>query len=296
LDRIEEWANGKIDANSDNHVLRHLVTPAYPKPIPFLRIEPQETINLAERSERLFLVQTGSNLGFAGGSNIGLRLALADGDTNFTWLLNNDTVVDPDALTRLLDRMEGRPDVGICGSTLLYYYRPNIVQALGGSSYNRWTARVGHLGMGLSCGRVPTREWVEHRMDYVVGASLFVSVRFLKDIGLMNEQYFLYFEEIDWATRAKGRYTLAYAPQSIVYHKAGASTGTARRRKVPSVISEYYSNRARLLFTRKFEPVVMPTVIASVCASLIHRLAHGQFRNAGAIVRGSLGFPRSISS
>ena len=58
LDRIEEWANGKIDANSDNHVLRHLFTPAYPKPIPFLRIEPQDDFkHLAERSERLFVVQ-----------------------------------------------------------------------------------------------------------------------------------------------------------------------------------------------------------------------------------------------
>src|ERR1700744_2007884 len=144
---IAAWAEGELAAGCANRALQYLSTPPCPKPIPSLRVGPKDNISLASCSERLILVQADTNLGFAGGNNIGLRLALAAGDLDYVWLLNNDTVVDPSALTRMVERMEPRPDAGICGSTLRYYDRPQIVQALGGSGYTRGSARSGCIGV-----------------------------------------------------------------------------------------------------------------------------------------------------
>jgi GT2 family glycosyltransferase len=284
LHHIEEWAKGRVVADCSAPSLSHLVRPPVFKPIPFIKIEPHHPVDLASATENLFLIQTGANLGFAAGNNVGLRLALAAGDLDYTWLLNNDTVVDPDALLHLVERMDDAPEAGMCGSTLLYYDDPGVVQALGGATCNRWTARTGHLGAGQPRERIQDREWVERKLDYVMGASLFVRGQLLRDIGLLNERYFLYCEEIDWATRAKVYYTLTYAPGSIVYHKAGASTGKA----TSPVRSEYYATRARVLFTREFEPFALPSVIATIGVSVVHRLVLGRLGNAGAILRGAV--------
>src|SRR5690606_5006085 len=90
----------------------------------------------AEHDIPLVLVRTGANLGFAGGNNVGLGYALARPDVDAVWLLNNDTVVHPEAARALIEIMARDPGIGICGSTLLYYDRPELVQALGGARYN----------------------------------------------------------------------------------------------------------------------------------------------------------------
>jgi len=78
---------------------------------------------------------------------------------------------------------------------------------------------------------------------------------FLEQIGLMSENYFLYFEEIDWATRARGKYSLAYAPRSVVYHKEGRSIGTSVDRAKRSSSSCYYLARSGMLFTKRYFPL-----------------------------------------
>jgi hypothetical protein len=287
LDRIAEWARGDLASLCFNAELQHLTSPACPKPIPFLRIEPGEQVQLETRSETLFLVQTGANLGFAGGNNVGLRLALGAGDLDYAWLLNNDTVVEPAALSGLVAAMQKRPDAGICGSTVLDYYSPRTVQALGGSTFNPWTARVGHIGAGIDVADAPSREVVEGQLKYVVGSSLLVRKSFLEQVGLMDESYFLYFEEIDWATRAKGRFGLAYCPESVVYHKEGASIGTSNvKRKQRSELSERFASRNRILFTKTYYPAALVTVLLAMLASAFHRLATGQIRNFAMLMRG----------
>src|SRR5208283_4184511 len=81
-------------------------------------------------------------IGFAAGNNVGLRYALGEPNCQFFWLLNNDTVVEPDALSAMVRLMQQRPEVGLCGSLSLSYYNPKEVQAQGGKPYCRWTARV----------------------------------------------------------------------------------------------------------------------------------------------------------
>ena len=288
-EQIKSWANGQLDVHAANPKLETSTKPTVPRPIPFLETSAHERATLPEdRAARLILIHTGSNLGFAGGNNIGLRYALSIGDLQFAWLLNNDTIATPDALSELVRRMNERPEAGLCGSTLLDYWYPNRVQALGGSIYRKWTARSGHIGRGSSQHDLPHPEAVEQKMKYVIGASTLVRKSFLEDVGLMNESYFLYFEEIDWATRAAGMYSLAYAPRSVVYHKEGASAGTTFERRSRSYTSDYYSSRGRMLFTRKYFPMAIPTVLSTLLASSLFRLSTGNKSGAKAVLVGLL--------
>jgi GT2 family glycosyltransferase len=287
LDQIAAWARGELTSNCENPVLQCFSSPPIHKPIPFRRIETGNNICLAEHNERLFLIQTGANLGFAGGNNIGLRLALASNDFDYIWLLNNDTVADPNAIFSLVNKMEQRPDVGICGSTLLYYHAPYMIQALGGSTYNRWTARVGHIGLGMDIKDILPCKQVEQRIAYVIGASMLIRKRFLEEVGLMDESYFLYFEEIDWAIRAKGRFKYTYSQASIVYHKEGGSAGSFRSPAYQSPLAEFYSTRSRALFTRRYFPFALPSVMCAILASAMQRLLRGRWGNFAALLKGA---------
>jgi len=173
--------------------------------------------------------------------------------------------------------MQQRPDVGMCGSTLLRYHAPHKVQARGGGWYCRWIGLPWHLGQLGSADKEVDPTSIERRMSYVVGASLLVSRDFLEQVGLMCEDYFLYFEETDWALRARGRYTLAYAAASVVYHKVGGSIGTATLPWRKSALSDYYNVRNRILFTRRHYPGALPVIYLALCLAMLLRMLYGQW-------------------
>jgi GT2 family glycosyltransferase len=286
IDRIRQWADGEIKAECTNPALAALTHPPVDKPLSSVAFDRGAGYGEQVGDYRLVLIQTGANLGYAGGNNVGLRYALSQNDCEFVWLLNNDTVVRSDALSRLVERMEERPDAGICGSTLFYYQEPSRIQALGGSRYNKWVARGGHIATLGDAAHSPKIDEVERHLAYIVGASAMIRRAFLERIGLMDEQYFLTFEEIDWATRAKGRFKLAFAATSVVYHHEGATTGSHRSTLGQSPMIEFYSNRNRILFTRKHYPFALPSVLCALGLSALHRLAHGRWRNSVAVMRG----------
>jgi len=229
------------------------------------------------------LVQTGGNLGFAGGNNFGLRIALADSRMEFVWLLNNDTEVNVHALEALLDYMARHPEVGMCGSTLLYADDPSQIQAVGGK-YNPWFGSSHHLLGHRPYSRSLVDSFNQDDIDYVVGASLFVRRSVLEKVGLMPEDYFLYYEEIDWATRMKRLIPglkLGFAPNSIVHHKEGASTQVNERlRKTYRYSSDYFFITSRLKFSRKYFPLHSLVVQASMLLVAFNRLRRGQRRSA----------------
>lgn len=233
----------------------------------------------------LVLIRINDNLGFSGGNNVGLRYGMARGDIGYYWLLNNDTVVEPDALTYLVARMHGDFKVGICGSTIRLYHDRAKIQALGGGHYCHWIGLPWHYGRFIRWGREVNQKQAEARMNYVEGASMLVSHMFLEQIGLMCEDYFLYFEEADWALRAKGRFRLAYASQSVVYHKVGGSIGTSSNPLTISYTSDYFNIRNRLMFTRRFYPAALPTVWLVIVAAFFVRLCCGKWDRAMMIFR-----------
>lgn len=234
---------------------------------------------------KLALVENGANLGFAGGNNIGIRLAMKSPDCMFVWLLNNDTTVAPEALARVVARAESDPSIGLCGSTLIYHHDRQMVQAFGGANYNRFSGKSRHMGAFAPLSAIPTDPAkIESAMSYVVGAAMLVRREYLEQIGLMEEGYFLYCEEIDWATRGKDKFRLGYAPNSYVFHKEGASIGTAA--SGGSALSTYYLFRSRVRFTARFYPVLLVPVVISCVWDICKLMVKRKFGLAQAAWRG----------
>jgi hypothetical protein len=269
--------------------------PPVTKPIPSICLQVSEVDQprLDEDSVKLVLISSENNLGFAGGNNLALRYILSRDDHEYIWLLNNDTVVHPDALVSMIKRMEEDRQLGICGSRLCFYSAPNLIQAYGGATYNPLTGRNHHIGEFKPATAAENRTEVERRLGYVVGASMLISRRFLSAVGLLNEDYFLYYEEIDWATRAKGKFTQAYAPASIVFHKQGNSMGgkSLGREKMPEesfILSDFYSVRNQIRFTRRYYPQYLPIVALTVAWRLMKRVLAGKRRRVRSVVKGVL--------
>lgn len=242
--------------------------------------------------ERFFLIDNAANLGFAGGNNVGLRWALRDPACRHVWLLNNDTLVAPDALSQALARVAARSDIGICGSTLVYAHDRQTVQAWGGSAYSAWSGRTRHLGAHSPLAQLPVDPApVEREMACVVGAAMLVRREWLETVGLLDEGYFLYFEEIDWATRAQGRFSLGWAPRSLVFHKEGASIGTAPGGGSP--LSAYYLFRNRLRFAWRFHRSRLPVVLACTLLDVAKLALRARWPQARAALRGTLQLSRT---
>jgi hypothetical protein len=281
LHHVKAWAEGRLDAPAATaSPLRGRSSASLPRPIRYLERDKQiaETGGGADDGEcPLILIQTGQNAGFGAGNNVGLRYALARDDAQFVWLLNNDTVVAPDALTELVATLEADADAGQCGSTILFYDRPEIVQLCGGCEYNSWWGSIRALGAGRLLSDLPEADRVRRKMTYVGGASLLARMSFVKQVGLLAEDYFLYFEEIDWATRGKGQYGLAYAPRSRVYHKEGKTAGSSSQPMSRATPADLFLIRSRIVYTRKFKLWAIPTVCLAVAGMLLNRLRRGQW-------------------
>jgi hypothetical protein len=287
-EQIRAWAQGQLVAKSlPDPVLQSLIDPPLSKPISFVeynRSTAEAGGDGSNRGARLVLIHLEENLGFAGANNVALRLALSRKDFAYVWLLNNDTIVTPNALAELVQRLEERPSAGLCASTLLYYHAPGIVQVYGGTAYNRWFASMRPLGKGQPAAAPVDRQRIERLMDYPAGASVLVRRDFLETVGLLAESYFLYFEELDWVIRARKKFDLAYSPGSIVYHKEGRSI-QAVDVNAPFHKADYYAHRNRLRHTRRYFPIGLPTVWVRTLGAVLTRLWRRQPRRAWGILQ-----------
>lgn len=282
IDFIKAWAEKRLSIIPSSNALRHLTVPPVSKPIPYQEYD-EGDVGMKGGSEHpapLVIIKATENRGFAGGNNLGLRYAGLQSDFTYAWLLNNDTVVSRDALSELVLRMALQPEIGMCGSTLCLYDQPSRIQAMGGAFYCSWLALPWHLGRLKRIGCDVDAPRIEKKMDYVIGASMLVSQRFVREIGLMSEEYFLFYEELDWAERSRGVFSLAYAPKSIVYHKVGKTIGTSSDPRKKSYLCDYYTIRNRILFTRKFFPLALPTVYLVSLGAFIIRVLLGKWDRA----------------
>ncbi len=220
------------------------------------------------------------NKGYAGGVNAGLRYALYKNDFSYVWILNNDLILDPYSLRELINYVEDKRNkgikVGIVGSKLLYFWNPNILQGVGGK-LNKYLALTKHIG-GYEEDRGQYDKEIDN-IDYIIGASMFVSKEFLLVVGLMDERYFLYYEDVDWSERAKRKgYKILYCWKSKVFHKEGASIGSSSKGEKKSEFADYYGIRGRIIFTKKFYPQYLPLVYLSFIGILLNRIKRRQFK------------------
>jgi len=309
MEYIKAWAEGKLDVwVKPDHPLRHLSFPPIKKPISYVYYTREEAekggnCNLEKSFHQptsksfshsvaqpadyttnhpLILIQTGRNLGFAGGNNVAIRYALAKDDFEYIWFLNNDTVIERDTLSKLVQKFEKYrklpKKIGIVGSKLLYYDNPKMIQGIGGI-YNKWFAVAKHLGVFEEDKGQYDNEEVLDKIDYIIGASMLVSRDFIKEVGLMCEDYFLYFEELDWTLRGNQKgYGLGYCWESKVYHKEGKSIGSSSKGEKKSEIADYYGLRNRIVFTKKFFPKYLWSVYLGFLVVIWNRIKRGQFK------------------
>lgn len=283
LDKVERWVAGDLavrPASAHFAALFDASPLRRPASVRYTRAQ-AEAVQPGQSDPALVLIDTGGNLGFAGGNNVGLRYALAQGDAGYVWVLNTDTIVDPQALRHLVARAQRdgaakAASVGVVGSTLIHYWEPSTIQAAGGATFDPATCIARHLGVGqLVSAPAGDPAQIEAQTAYVVGASMLVSVPFLQQVGLMCEDYFLYFEELDWAVRAQGRFTLAYSPASLVYHKVGGSSS-----KVASVGSMGYLYRSRLKFVARHYPQRYQRTVLVMVGEIARHLLKGRYKQA----------------
>jgi GT2 family glycosyltransferase len=229
----------------------------------------------------LVFVKTSKNLGFAGGNNFGLSYAKNLGlEFEYAWFLNNDTIIEEDTLSVLVDRMDSErrnnSKVGVLGNKLLQYSHPEKFQGVGGL-YNRFTATCKPMGENeIDEGQfnLPKIE-----VDYPIGASLFVSTMFIDAVGLMKDDYFLFFEELDWVIRGKEcGFNFGYEFKAKVFHKIGNSTNSGKNRL--GKIADNCQVRNRIIFTYRFYPFYLFSVIPATFLTVLKRLLRGQFQRA----------------
>ncbi|QQS21016.1 MAG: glycosyltransferase family 2 protein [Candidatus Moraniibacteriota bacterium] len=169
---------------------------------------------LSKRFPKIHTLQNGENGGFARGVNSGIRAALQKG-ADFIWLLNPDTLVQKDALFRLLEFATKYPDVGLV-SPLLLSPETNTVW-FGGGTYQFIRQRVVHTP--------PTRKRGAYETDFISGCAPLIHKEVFRKIGLFDETFFLYYEDADFSLRAKkAGFRLIVLPEALVFHSEASTT------------------------------------------------------------------------
>jgi len=242
----------------------------------------EEGMSVTFSDEKIVCIKALKNKGFAAGNNIGISFAMQQSITTHLWILNNDTVVLPEALTALIQQQQQQPKT-IIGSKLLYFHAPQIIQAVGGVFNKRYYISE-HIGEGLPAA---TPKASLPKIDYPIGASMFVSRAFIETVGLLDDSFFLYYEELDWVYRAKEKgYTVDWCEDSVVYHKEGASIGSSYKNK-KSYFSEVTLFQSRQKFVKKHFGLNTRFYFATLLL-LINRLRKGQLKLAITIFKNTL--------
>jgi GT2 family glycosyltransferase len=277
INYFSNWANSNtgIYINTD---FEDLVFPLESKPIAHTIISENEFSTSNKLFEEKITIVTAINNGFAAANNIILNYILKNGAPDcMIWMLNNDTVVKSDTLTSLVNFYKNNVSTRyILGSKLMYYHSPHKIQAIAGE-YNKWIGKHTHVGDGEE-DRGQFDNYKPGEMSYIVGASMFFPKLFLEENGLISEEYFLYFEELDWMQKGiKNGYKIAFVPNAIVYHKEGASTINQDNKKRTTSIADYYSIINRVRFIKKWYPYCLFTVMGGVVLALAKRTMWGEF-------------------
>jgi N-acetylglucosaminyl-diphospho-decaprenol L-rhamnosyltransferase len=224
------------------------------------------------------------NLGYAGAINAWLRALLELPGWHAVWILNPDTEPTPSALLELAKYAKTH-EKSMVGGRIVDPSKPGEV-AIRGLRWNKIAARTTAVDRRTSVAIEPNSTIVEAQLDAPSGASLYVTRDLIDRIGLMDERYFLYFEDLEWGCRAKALGALGYAHQSIVPHEGGTTIGSAATRAGSSRLSVYLEFRNRILFVRQWHSAWLPWTVAMQAVHIAAFMSVGSFRNMHAAARG----------
>jgi N-acetylglucosaminyl-diphospho-decaprenol L-rhamnosyltransferase len=239
---------------------------------------------LREKPISLFIAEVAENLGYAGAINIWLRLFLTQPRYSGFWILNPDTLAEPDALSEMVKYAKSSGK-GMVGSRIVPSRNPSIIHSRG----LRWrpiAASTEAVDYHVCASQEPDIERVERLLDAPSGASFYVTRECVEKIGLMDERYFLFFEDLDWGMRAKKRCGLGYAYRSVVRHHGGTTIGSAGTRSEKSNLTVFLEFRNRLLFVRHRYPAWFPWTVFVLVLRALEYLAVGSLENTKTAYRG----------
>jgi GT2 family glycosyltransferase len=202
-----------------------------------------ESDDWQQKYQGIKFIRSEQNLGFAGGNNLGIKAAKGD----YLFLVNNDTEFTPGLIEKLVGIMDESPDVGIISPKIKYFNNKSLIQYAGYTPMNYYTGRNSCIGL---------RETDNGQYDnitgptaYCHGAAMMIRKGAIEKAGLMSENFFLYYEEVDWCEHIKkAGYQAWVCTDALIYHKESVSVGKK------SKLKEYFMNRNRILFIRRNAP------------------------------------------
>jgi GT2 family glycosyltransferase len=226
------------------------------------------------------LLESGKNLGFAGGNNVGIHYALDHG-ADYVWLLNNDTQAAPDALSELVAKAVTHARIGAVSSICYYADAPATVQAWAGSRVNLW---IGRVRLATS----PRRDDWFHSLN---GTSILVARGAVEDVGMLDEGFFFYWEDTEYTLRLRKKgWRLAAAPRSRILHKVNGSTGANK------CIRDQYSTASALRLLRLHSPTPQLTMFLFLTMRFAHRLMRLDFSRCRSVWAGVQDYRRTSAS
>lgn len=195
----------------------------------------------------IYIMENDKNYGFAEGNNIAMRFALANSNPAYIFLLNNDTTVDPEFLSELVDTAESDATIGAVGPKILAYYKPDVVQSCG-AKFNLWVGGY-RWKQEHKTASGQNKEIIE--VDHVMGAAMLARASVLEGVGLFDPIFFANWEETDWCMRVKEKgYKVIYNPEAKVWHKMCGSLPFHDTKRV------YLILRNNIIFMRKHGKIV----------------------------------------
>jgi GT2 family glycosyltransferase len=219
----------------------------------------------------LTLVQSDANAGFAAGNNIAIRVVQKE--DAWVWLLNPDMTVDRDTLTQMI-RCAQTADNAIVGAVHRSFYDHEKVIMYGGARVNYWT---GNNSLTKKPKDIP-------RTGFISGGSLLTGASTYRAIGLLPEEYFLYWEETDWCYRAKEKgFPIVVCLDATCYDKRSTSIGTG-------FLADYLYTRNGLLFLKRYKKGYLPLAFLMISVRIAKKLVLGQGGRAKGVLRGAMDF------
>jgi GT2 family glycosyltransferase len=212
-------------------------------------------------------LRAGRNLGFSGGMNVGISEALARG-ADRVLLVNSDVIVPPDCIERLEASLAATPRAGIAGPVVLARSEPDCIASLG-ISYRPGSGRMRHRGFGTRLDQRTIRGGAAV-VDGVGGCLMLVTRDVFEAVGLLDEDYFFSFEDLDFCLRARrSGFVTVLATSAVTYHEGGRSIGARSPRRL------YFAARGHLLLARRAGPAAGAlATLWRTCSIVMLNVAH----------------------
>ncbi len=283
--KLIQWAE-KRDEEEIVTKFPEYVYPLVDRAISYAHVSEESLIG-QKFEEELLIIRARSNNGFAAANNIGLRyIQSVVSHPVPIWILNNDTVLATNTVQELVKSLKDISGTykknGLFGTPLLDYDKANEIQAIGGR-YHKLSATSKHVGEGMIVSEIKRVE--DYKIDYPVGASMIIFTPFLEEVGMLNEEYFLFFEEMDWVERLKRKKGIVQILNVLgVYHKQGNTTQSNSKNDKPEFIDQLFL-RNRVLFTKNYyNGYIWSVILFIIVVSLPKRIIKGQFDRIPKIV------------